>query len=107
LKNIFFETNSTVLNEKSQVELDKLVQMLKDNPSIGIQINGYTDNIGKAADNLKLSNGRAQSVVTYLIKNGIDAKRLKFQGFGADKPIADNKTEEGRAQNRRTEVIVL
>ncbi|HPZ88649.1 MAG TPA: OmpA family protein, partial [Flavihumibacter sp.] len=52
-------------------------------------------------------NGRAQSVVTYLIKNGIDAKRLKFQGFGADKPIADNKTEEGRAQNRRTEVIVL
>jgi outer membrane protein OmpA-like peptidoglycan-associated protein len=63
--------------------------------------------VGKAADNLKLSNGRAQSVVSYLIKNGIDAKRLSFQGFGADQPIADNNTEEGRARNRRTELRVI
>lgn len=107
LKNIFFETNSATLNEKSQVELDKLVQMLKENPSLAIQINGHTDNVGKPADNLKLSNGRAQSVVTYLIKNGISAARLKFQGFGAEKPVADNSTEAGRAQNRRTELKVL
>ncbi len=107
LKNVFFETNSTALSDNSLVELDKLVQLLKDNPSLQIQINGHTDNVGKPADNLKLSNGRAQAVVNYLIKNGIDAKRLRFEGFGATVPVADNNTEEGRARNRRTELKVI
>ncbi|ULQ54826.1 OmpA family protein [Flavihumibacter fluvii] len=107
LKNIFFETNSISLGTNSQVELDQLVHLLKENPTLQIQINGYTDNVGKAADNLKLSNGRAQSVVNYLGKNGIDPKRLRFQGFGATQPIADNSTEEGRARNRRTELKVV
>lgn len=107
LKNIFFEVNSTALNDNSTAELNQLLALLKENPSLQIQINGHTDNIGKPADNLKLSNGRAQSVVNFLVKNGIDAKRLRFQGFGATLPIADNNTEEGRARNRRTEVKVI
>jgi outer membrane protein OmpA-like peptidoglycan-associated protein len=107
LKNIFFEVNSTALNDNSTAELNQLLALLKENPTLQIQINGHTDNIGKPADNLKLSNGRAQSVVNFLVKNGIDAKRLRFQGFGATQPIADNNTEEGRARNRRTELKVI
>lgn len=107
LKNIFFDVNSTELNENSTAELNQLLALLKENPTLQIQINGHTDNVGKPADNLKLSNGRAQSVVNYLVKNGIDAKRLRFQGFGATQPISDNSTEEGRARNRRTELKVV
>lgn len=106
LKNIFYETGSKELNTSSEVELDKLVQLLKDNPSLRIQINGHTDAVGKASDNLALSNARAQAVVDYLVKKGIQPARLSFKGFGATQPIADNNTEEGRAKNRRTEVKV-
>ncbi|MGL6268127.1 MAG: OmpA family protein, partial [Chitinophagaceae bacterium] len=86
--------------------LDILVQLLNENPALKIQINGHTDNIGKAADNLTLSNNRAKAVVTYLNSKGISPARLSFKGFGASKPIADNSSEEGRAQNRRTELQV-
>ncbi len=106
LKNIFYETGSKELSPDSEVELAKLVQLLKDNPGLKIQINGHTDAVGKANDNLVLSNGRAQSVMDYLIRNGIQSARLSFKGFGASQPIADNNTEEGRAKNRRTEVKV-
>ncbi len=107
LKNIFFDFNKTELKPESQVELDKIVSLLKENASLKIQINGHTDNVGKAADNMKLSNGRAQSVVSYITSKGINADRLSFQGFGATHPIATNDTEEGRAQNRRTELKVV
>jgi outer membrane protein OmpA-like peptidoglycan-associated protein/tetratricopeptide (TPR) repeat protein len=106
LKNIFYESGSKELNTSSEVELDKLVQLLKDNPTLRIQINGHTDAVGKAADNLTLSNNRAQAVVDYLVKKGIQPTRLSFKGYGATQPIADNNTEEGRAKNRRTEVKV-
>jgi outer membrane protein OmpA-like peptidoglycan-associated protein len=107
LKNIFFDYNKYEVKSASQVELDKVVQLLTDNPSIKIQIAGHTDNIGNAADNLKLSENRAKAVIAYLSSRGIDAKRLSFKGFGAAQPIADNKTEEGRALNRRTELKVV
>lgn len=107
LKNIFFDINKTELKPESQIELDKVVLLMKENPLLKIQINGHTDNVGKPADNLKLSNGRAESVVTYITSKGIDAERLSHQGFGATQPIATNDTEEGRAQNRRTELKVL
>ncbi|HKP31673.1 MAG TPA: OmpA family protein, partial [Chitinophagaceae bacterium] len=103
LKNIFFDLGKFDLKPESQVELDKVVQLMKDNPTIKIQINGHTDNIGKAVDNLKLSENRASSVVTYLTEKGIQSDRLSFKGFGATQPIDDNTTEEGRAKNRRTE----
>jgi outer membrane protein OmpA-like peptidoglycan-associated protein len=80
---------------------------MKENPTLKVQISGHTDNIGKAADNLTLSNNRAQAVVKYLVGKGIEVGRLTFKGFGATKPVADNATEEGRAQNRRTELQVI
>lgn len=107
LKNIFFETNRFELSPISQTELDKLVILLSENPTLRIEISGHTDNVGKADANLLLSDHRAQSVVEYLIAKKIDPKRLTHKGYGLTKPIADNSTEEGRAQNRRTEMRVV
>ncbi len=70
-------------------------------------ITGYTDNVGKPADNLALSKGRAVAVVNYLLNKGIRNERLSFKGLGETNPVADNKTEEGRALNRRTELSVV
>ncbi|MEJ7737397.1 MAG: OmpA family protein [Chitinophagaceae bacterium] len=107
LRNIFFDVNKFDLKMESQVELDNIVKLLKDNPALKIQINGHTDNIGKPADNLKLSNDRAQSVVRYITSKGIDAKRLSFKGFGDQQPVSNNTSEEGKARNRRTELKVI
>jgi outer membrane protein OmpA-like peptidoglycan-associated protein len=106
LKNIFFDTKKFELNPNSQVELDKVVQLLSDNPTVKIQISGHTDNVGKPADNLLLSNNRAKAVVSYLVSKGISPQRLSFKGFGETVPIAKNTTEDGRAANRRTELKV-
>jgi len=107
LKNIFYETNKFELKPESQVELNKIVQLLTDNPNLKIVINGHTDNVGKDADNLTLSNNRSKTVTTYLAAKGISQSRLQAKGFGSSKPLSDNKTEEGRAMNRRTELSVL
>lgn len=107
LKNIFFDTKKYEIKTESTPELDKLVQLLKDNPTLKIQISGHTDNIGKPEDNLKLSNNRAQAVVQYLTSKGINVLRLIYKGYGATQPIESNTTEEGRAKNRRTEVKVI
>ncbi|WEK35816.1 MAG: OmpA family protein [Candidatus Pseudobacter hemicellulosilyticus] len=107
LNNIFFATNKYDLQPASTSELDKLYVLLRDNPTLIIQINGHTDNVGKAEDNLVLSNNRAQAVVNYLVNKGIAQQRLSFKGYGATLPIAGNDTEAGRAQNRRTELKVL
>ena len=101
------ETNHFELSPTSQTELDKLVILLTENPTLRIEISGHTDNVGKAEANLLLSDNRAQSVVEYLISKKIDPKRLTHKGYGLTKPIADNSTEEGRAQNRRTEMRVV
>ncbi|MGN6400269.1 MAG: OmpA family protein [Flavisolibacter sp.] len=107
LRNIFFDVNKYELKPESQIELDKVVQLLQDNPAVKIQIEGHTDNVGSATDNQKLSENRAKSVVSYLNSKGISLTRLIAKGFGATKPIADNSTEEGRAQNRRTELKII
>ena len=107
LRNIFFDVNKFDLKTESQVELDKLVQLLKENPTLKIRLEGHTDNVGSATDNLRLSDNRAKAVVGYLVSKGIPAARLQARGFGATQPIADNKTEEGRAKNRRTELKVM
>jgi outer membrane protein OmpA-like peptidoglycan-associated protein len=107
LKNIFFEVNKYELKPASQIELDDVVKLLKENPLLSIQINGYTDNVGKPADNLLLSENRAKSVVNYLKSKDIDPKRLSFKGYGDAQPVSPNTTDAGRAQNRRTELKVL
>jgi len=106
-KNVQFEKNAYNLLPVSTVELDKLVQLLTENPTIKLQINGHTDNTGNADDNLKLSTNRAKSVVDYLVSKSISATRLTYKGFGAIKPIADNNSEDGKAKNRRTEFVIV
>lgn len=107
LKNIFFDLSKYELKGESQVELDEIVQLLKDNPSVKIQINGHTDNSGKATDNIILSENRAKAVTTYLVTKGISAARLSFKGYGDTQPVVTNATTEGKAQNRRTELKVI
>jgi outer membrane protein OmpA-like peptidoglycan-associated protein len=87
--------------------LDKLADMMNANKDIKILISGHTDNVGNAAYNLDLSGKRVKSVAAYLQTKGIDSSRLKSQGFGSSKPIADNNTEEGKQKNRRVEVTIL
>lgn len=106
LKNIFFDTNKFNLLPESIRELGILIDFLNENEKISIEIQGHTDNVGNDQLNEKLSFNRADAVYNYLIKNGIDAKRLTFKGFGASKPIADNKTELGKKSNRRTSFII-
>jgi outer membrane protein OmpA-like peptidoglycan-associated protein/tetratricopeptide (TPR) repeat protein len=107
LKNIFFDVNKFELKPASQVELDKVVFLLKENPTLKIKIKGHTDNVGQPKDNLALSNNRAKAVVNYIISKTIAPTRLHFQGLGAAQPIADNKTETGKAKNRRTELLII
>jgi len=108
LKNIFFDTKKAELKPESMIELDKVIELMNDNPKLVIQISGYTDNVGKDDDNLKLSTDRALAVVHYLLASRQIAKdRLQYKGFGATKPIAANATDEGKALNRRTELSVI
>ncbi|PKP22030.1 MAG: hypothetical protein CVU05_05495 [Bacteroidetes bacterium HGW-Bacteroidetes-21] len=103
LKNVFFKTDSYELDDKSINELNKLVALLKNNPGVKVEIGGHTDNQGSFEHNKTLSQNRAKSVYDYIVKNGINAKRMTYAGYSFSKPIATNDTEEGRALNRRTE----
>ncbi|MBC7948711.1 MAG: OmpA family protein [Chitinophagaceae bacterium] len=107
LHNVFFDVNRFELQPASQVELEKVIQLLKDNPTLRIEISGHTDNAGKPSDNITLSMNRAKAVISYLVSKGIQSARLVAKGFGETKPAAGNDTEEGRAKNRRTEMKVV
>jgi outer membrane protein OmpA-like peptidoglycan-associated protein len=106
LRNIFFDTNKYNLLPASIRELNLLIDFLHQNEQVNIEIQGHTDNVGDDKLNEKLSFNRANAVYNYLIKNGISVNRLTFKGFGASKPIADNKTEAGRKFNRRTSFVI-
>ncbi|MCW3787633.1 OmpA family protein [Plebeiibacterium sediminum] len=107
LKNIFYETDSYVLKDASEVELEKIVSFLNINSTVKAKIIGYTDNVGSKDYNINLSNKRAEQVYNYLIEAGIDKTRLSHQGKGMADPVATNDTEEGRAKNRRTEMKIV
>jgi outer membrane protein OmpA-like peptidoglycan-associated protein len=107
LKNIFFETNKFDLKPKSKTELNKLVGFLTKNATAKIELGGHTDNVGNIKANQVLSNNRAKAVFDYLVENGIAKERLSTQGYGDTNPIASNDTEEGRAENRRTEFKII
>lgn len=107
LKNIFFDTNKFELLPESKAELLQLINFLNENPTVSIEIAGYTDNVGEDKSNLLLSENRANTVYKYLIANKIAASRLTFKGFGENNPVASNATEEGRQQNRRTEFKII
>ncbi|WP_316820189.1 OmpA family protein [Pedobacter gandavensis] len=106
LKNIFFDTNEYRLLPSSLTELSTLIELLKQNLHVEIEIQGHTDNVGNDIQNEKLSLNRAKAVYDELIAQKIDPGRLKFKGYGETKPIAGNDTEEQRKQNRRTSFIV-
>ena len=102
-----FETGKATLQPESYSVLDELVAYLVRKDDEKIELGGHTDNVGSAASNLKLSLDRANTVRAYLLTKGIDPDRVTAKGYGMSEPIADNKSEEGRALNRRTEVKIL
>ena len=106
LRNIFFESGSAELKKESAAELDKLFQFMTFNSTMKVEISGHTDDVGNDEANMKLSDSRAASVVNFLIDKGIVKERLTSKGYGETQPIADNKTEEGKAKNRRTEFLI-
>ena len=107
LDNCNFETGKAILLPEASPVLDDLADLLTRKDDERIELGGHTDNVGGAAKNMKLSLDRALAVRQYLINKGIDQNRLVAKGYGLTKPIATNKTPQGRAQNRRTEVKVL
>ena len=107
LNNIFFDTDKYEIKARSEPELHKVIAFLQENPALRITINGHTDNVGTPTYNQTLSANRAQAVYHYLIAAGIAADRLAFQGYGPDKPIADNSSEQGRQKNRRITFEIL
>lgn len=107
LNNVFFDFDKYDLTPKSKTELLKVVDFLKSNKGLKIQIAGNTDNIGNESYNLKLSTQRARSVYDYLIQAGIKQASISYKGFGSDFPVSDNATEAGRSKNRRIEFSVL
>lgn len=107
LKNIFYDFDKATLRPESTNELERLLRLLNEMPNLKIEIASHTDSKGANDYNFKLSNNRAKSVVDYLISKGISSERLVYKGYGEEKPISTNDTDEGRQLNRRTEFKIL
>jgi outer membrane protein OmpA-like peptidoglycan-associated protein len=104
---IQFDTNKTTIKPESDDLLDEIVSVIKENAFIHkVSIEGHTDSDGSDSYNMKLSDGRAKSVMDYLVAHGIDAARLTSKGYGETKPIAKNDTDDGKEQNRRVEFLI-
>lgn len=104
---INFETGKSAIKPESLPIVEQVAEMLSSNASLKVTIEGHTDNVGTAAANKTLSESRAKSVVTALIAKGIDKTRLTAKGWGQEKPVADNSTEDGKAKNRRVEIVKM
>lgn len=107
LNNLFFDFGKADLKNESKAELERVIALLKNNPTMMIEIGGHTDNVGDDASNLKLSGIRVQSVVNYLVSYGIPSEQLTSKGYGEQKPVSDNSSDTGRARNRRVEFTIL
>ncbi|HQF27528.1 MAG TPA: OmpA family protein, partial [Bacteroidia bacterium] len=107
LNNLFFDSGSTGLKETSVNELNRLLRLMQTYPQLKVEIAGHCDNVGGAAFNQDLSEKRARAVKDFLVKHAIQSERLTSNGYGYTKPLADNDTEEGRAKNRRIELIII
>ena len=107
LSNVYFETGKSNLKPSSYKGLNDLVEVLSLKKTMVVEIQGHTDDVGSAADNVRLSQQRADAVKKYLSSKGINNQRIKAVGYGALEPVADNSSEEGRAKNRRTSLKVI
>ncbi len=107
LNNVLFESGKAKLLSESNQELDAVAEYLITNKDLKIEVSGHTDNVGNAKQNLILSEKRAKAVADYFITLSIDPARISYKGFGSEKPIAPNDTEDGRKQNRRVELVYL
>lgn len=107
LKNIFFDTDKAELLPRSYVELNKLLNLMLDNPTMVIEIRGHTDSLGEHDYNIYLSRKRAKAVVEYLNKKGISRSRTRYKGYGNTQPVASNETDSGRQKNRRVEFLII
>ena len=101
---INFDTDKSTIKPDSMPIVDEIYKLMQISPELKTSIDGHTDNTGGVEHNQKLSEARAQSVVAELVKKGIPASRLQAKGMGQSAPIADNRTEEGKAKNRRVEI---
>jgi OmpA-OmpF porin, OOP family len=106
LDDVLFDFDKSTIKPEAAAILDRLVAFMNENKDKKVNLSGHTDSIGTDAYNQKLSERRANSVKAYIVKKGVDDSRVAAQGFGETKPIADNKTKEGRAKNRRVEIKV-
>ncbi len=104
---INFATGKADIAPESQKAVDEIAEMLKKNPSLKISVEGHTDNVGTPATNKTLSEKRAQAIMASIISKGIDKSRLMAKGWGQDKPVGDNRNEEGKAKNRRVEIVKI
>jgi len=107
LGDILFDTGKATLKPEAMKGLYRLVTFLKEYPDRAVLVEGHTDSTGSDATNMKLSNERADSVRSFLVENGIDAKRILARGYGKAYPVASNATAEGRQKNRRVDVVIL
>ena len=107
LKNVEFETGSAVLTSDSRYELSKVAELMNKYSTMTIEVGGHTDSTGSEETNRTLSNSRATSVLEFLMNKGVTGGRLTAKGYGPDQPVGDNATEEGRQQNRRTELKII
>jgi len=107
IEGIYFDTNKATIKDKSTPKLDEALEVLKKFPSLRIEIAGHTDDRGKDATNLKLSQDRATAVKTYFTDRGIDGGRIETRGVGETEPVQSNDTKRGRAKNRRIEFKLL
>jgi outer membrane protein OmpA-like peptidoglycan-associated protein len=107
LNNIFFDFDRYQLRDESKPELDRLIAVLEQSPTMTVRLNGHTDNVGTPEYNRTLSENRANAVRQYLIGRGIASSRLTVRGFGFTKPVSSNDDEEGRQHNRRVEFVIL
>lgn len=102
---INFETGKSEIKAESNIIVDQIYEMLRQNADLRISIEGHTDNVGSEQSNQTLSESRAKAVLNALIAKGVNASRLSSKGWGQSKPVADNNTEDGRAKNRRVEIV--
>ena len=107
LNNVFFDFDKWDLRPESYVELNRVVELMTNNPSIEIEMSAHTDSYGSDEYNFKLSDERARSVREYILSKGIDPKRIVSQGYGETKPVVPNDTDENRQLNRRVEFKIL